>query len=149
MSVGAVAGFGRLERDAVPPKMGGERLPVRIVDAQAEVGHVSALGIRRLGPPELAPDRHQIDQRLARPQLMEPEFGELALQGAAEHVDVERHRRVEAGAPQHDVVEPDDAQWMVRVHCRGVRISSASRSMSCCRRHSTSRCPSLRIVSTA
>ena len=116
----------RRTRMAVEPRGRHAVTHYRVVETQAVVRHVSAFDIRWMGAAELAPDRYEIDQRPARAQLVEPELGELALQGAAEHVDVERHGLVEACASQHDVVESGDADRRACVHSPPLRPDPVS-----------------------
>ncbi len=86
--------------------------------AQAQVIHVVPRGAGGGAalPADLAPRIDKVDQRLARAQLHQAERLQATLQGAAEHIAVERLHHLEVSHPQHHVVQLQQGEWWEGVH---------------------------------
>src|SRR3990167_106778 len=98
----AVTRFRRARRDSMCRKMAADCRRVERFDAKAEMIEVAAFlaGRGTPCPAEFAVDRHQVQQRPARPQLNQPYEILAPLDRASKHVAVEaKHRLQAAHAP--------------------------------------------------
>src|SRR3954469_9987474 len=106
VALGAKARPDIADGHAMLREMGGDRMLVERLDAQAQVIHVAPFVARR-GATLLAErpgDRHQVDHRCAGAQMRHAELGTVSNVLRAEHIAIKLRHRMDVAHSQNDVI---------------------------------------------